>query len=56
VRVQSIDAAGIHCPTFNIDPSGRLLVAAHAVGAPDIGWSRRTAPRAGLPFAVPHRR
>jgi 6-phosphogluconolactonase len=34
VRVQSIDAAGIHCRTFHIDPSGRLLVAAHAVGAP----------------------
>jgi 6-phosphogluconolactonase len=32
VRVQSIDAAGIHCRTFAIDPSGRLLVAAHAVG------------------------
>ena len=34
VRVQSIDAAGIHCRTFQIDPSGQLLVAAHAVGAP----------------------
>ena len=33
VRVQSIDAAGIHCRTFQIDPTGRLLVAAHAVGA-----------------------
>jgi 6-phosphogluconolactonase len=34
VRVQSIDAAGIHCRTFHIDPSGRLLITAHAVGAP----------------------
>jgi 6-phosphogluconolactonase len=32
VRIQSIDAGGIHCRTFHIDPSGRLLVAAHAVG------------------------
>jgi 6-phosphogluconolactonase len=33
VWVQSIDAAGIHCRTLHIDPSGRHPVAAHAVGA-----------------------
>jgi 6-phosphogluconolactonase len=33
-RIQSVDAEGHHCRTFQIDPSGRLLVAAHAVGAP----------------------
>lgn len=33
VRIQSIDAAGIHCRTFHVDPSGQLLVAAHAMGA-----------------------
>ena len=27
--IQHIDTRGIHCRTFHIDPSGRLLVAAH---------------------------
>jgi len=27
--IQHIDTGGIHCRTFHIDPSGRLLVAAH---------------------------
>lgn len=29
--IQHIDTRGIHCRTFHIDPSGRLLVAAHIV-------------------------
>lgn len=29
--IQHIDTRGIHCRTFHIDPSGRLLVAAHNV-------------------------
>lgn len=32
--IQHIDAAGIHCRTFHIDPSGRLLAAAHITGLP----------------------
>jgi len=30
--IQHIDTRGIHCRTFHIDPSGRLLVAAHIQG------------------------
>src|SRR5262249_457697 len=30
--IQHIDTRGIHCRTFHIDPSGRLLVAAHIHG------------------------
>jgi 6-phosphogluconolactonase len=30
--VQHADTHGIHCRTFHIDPSGRLLVAAHIMG------------------------
>ena len=29
--IQQIDTRGIHCRTFHIDPSGRMLVAAHNV-------------------------
>ena len=32
--VQHVDTHGIHCRTFHIDPSGRLLVAAHIMGLP----------------------
>ena len=32
--VQHVDTRGIHCRTFHIDPSGRLLVAAHITGLP----------------------
>jgi hypothetical protein len=32
--IQHIDTQGIHCRTFHIDPSGRLLVAAHIMGLP----------------------
>ena len=31
---QHIGAGGIHCRTFHIDPSGRLLAAAHIMGLP----------------------
>jgi 6-phosphogluconolactonase len=32
--IQHIDTRGIHCRTFHIDPSGRLLVAAHIMALP----------------------
>jgi 6-phosphogluconolactonase len=32
--IQHVDTHGIHCRTFHIDPSGRLLVAAHIIGLP----------------------
>jgi 6-phosphogluconolactonase len=32
--IQYADTRGIHCRTFHIDPSGRLLVAAHIMGLP----------------------
>ena len=32
--IQHVDTGGIHCRTFHIDPSGRLLVAAHIMGLP----------------------
>jgi 6-phosphogluconolactonase len=30
--IQHVDTGGIHCRTFHIDPTGRLLVAAHIIG------------------------
>ena len=32
--IQHVDTHGIHCRTFHIDPSGKLLVAAHIMGLP----------------------
>jgi 6-phosphogluconolactonase len=32
--IQHADTHGIHCRTFHIDPSGRLLIAAHIMGLP----------------------
>jgi 6-phosphogluconolactonase len=32
--IQHVDTSGIHCRTFHIDPSGRLLVAAHIMALP----------------------
>jgi 6-phosphogluconolactonase (cycloisomerase 2 family) len=32
--IQHADTRGIHCRTFQIDPSGRLLIAAHIMGLP----------------------
>lgn len=34
VPVQHVDTQGIHCRTFHIDPSGRLMVCAHIQGLP----------------------
>jgi 6-phosphogluconolactonase (cycloisomerase 2 family) len=34
VPIQHIDTRGIHCRTFHIDPSGRMLVAAHIMALP----------------------
>jgi 6-phosphogluconolactonase len=43
--IQHIDTHGIHCRTFHIDPSGRLLVAAHIMGLPvENGGEVRTVP------------
>src|SRR3954447_26383650 len=40
--IQHVDTRGIHCRTFHIDPSGRLLVAAHIMGLKvrEIGGTR----------------
>jgi 6-phosphogluconolactonase len=32
VPIQHVDTQGIHCRTFHIDPSGRLMVCAHIMG------------------------
>ncbi|MFZ3235313.1 MAG: beta-propeller fold lactonase family protein [Stellaceae bacterium] len=32
--IQHVDTRGIHCRTFHVDPSGRLLVAAHIMSLP----------------------
>ena len=43
--IQHIDTRGIHCRTFHIDPSGRLLVAAHIMALPvRDGGAIRTVP------------
>jgi 6-phosphogluconolactonase len=34
VPIQHVDTGGIHCRTFHIDPTGRILVAAHIMGLP----------------------
>jgi 6-phosphogluconolactonase len=34
VPIQHTDTRGIHCRTFHIDPSGRMLVAAHIMALP----------------------
>ena len=34
VPIQHADTRGIHCRTFHIDPSGRMLVAAHIMALP----------------------
>jgi 6-phosphogluconolactonase len=34
VPIQHIDTRGIHCRTFHMDPSGRILVAAHIMALP----------------------
>jgi 6-phosphogluconolactonase len=43
--IQHVDTHGIHCRTFHIDPSGRLLVAAPIIGLPvREGGAIRTVP------------
>jgi 6-phosphogluconolactonase len=43
--IQHIDTRGIHCRTFHIDPSGRMLVAAHIMpGSVRDGANVRTVP------------
>ncbi len=32
--IQHVDTHGIHCRTFHIDPTGRLMVCAHIMGLP----------------------
>jgi 6-phosphogluconolactonase len=34
VAIQHVDTHGIHCRTFHIDPSGRMLVGAHIMALP----------------------
>jgi 6-phosphogluconolactonase (cycloisomerase 2 family) len=34
VPTQHVDTRGVHCRTFHIDPSGRMLVAAHIMALP----------------------
>jgi len=34
VPIQHVDTHGIHCRTFHIDPTGRLMACAHIMGLP----------------------
>ena len=45
IPIQHVDTRGIHCRTFHIDPSGRMLVAAHIMALPvREGGAIRTVP------------
>ena len=51
--IQHIDTRGIHCRTFHIDPSGRLLVAAHIMALPvRDGGAIRTVPASLALFRI----
>jgi len=51
--LQHIDTHGIHCRTFHIDPSGRLLVAAHIMALPvRDGGTIRTVPASLAVFRI----
>ena len=53
VPIQHIDTRGIHCRTFHIDPSGRLLVAAHIMALPvREGAAIRTVPASLAVFRI----
>ena len=52
--IDHTETHGIHCRTFHIDPSGRLLVAAHIRPLLVKGGGER-ASCAGVPVGVPHR-
>jgi len=51
--IQHIDTRGIHCRTFHIDPSGRMLVAAHIMALPvRDGAAIRTVPASLAVFRI----
>ena len=51
--IQHVDTRGIHCRTFHIDPSGRLLVAAHIMALPvRDGDAVRTVPASLAVFRI----
>jgi 6-phosphogluconolactonase (cycloisomerase 2 family) len=53
VPIQHVDTHGIHCRTFHIDPSGRILVAAHIMGLPvREGAAIRTVPASLAMFHI----
>jgi 6-phosphogluconolactonase (cycloisomerase 2 family) len=53
VPIQQVDTRGIHCRTFHIDPSGRMLVAAHIMALPvREGAAIRTVPASLAVFRI----
>lgn len=46
--IQHVDTAGLHCRTFQIDPTGSLLIAANMTDLPSGGSSSRQPVPAGL--------
>jgi 6-phosphogluconolactonase len=53
VPIQHVDTHGIHCRTFHIDPSGRMLVAAHIMALPvREGTAIRTVPASLAVFRI----
>ena len=51
--IQQIDTRGIHCRTFHIDPSGRVLVTAHIMALPvRDGGAIRTVPASLAVFRI----
>jgi 6-phosphogluconolactonase len=51
--IQHINTRGIHCRTFHIDPSGRMLVAAHIMALPvGEGATIRTVPASLAVFRI----
>ncbi len=53
VPIQHVDTRGIHCRTFHIDPSGRILVAAHIMALPiREGAAIRTVPASLAVFRI----
>jgi 6-phosphogluconolactonase len=53
VPIQHVDTRGIHCRTFHIDPSGRMLVGAHIMALPvREGAAIRTVPASLAVFRI----
>lgn len=53
VPIQHVDTRGIHCRTFHIDPSGRMLVAAHIMAMPvSVGAAIHTVPASLAVFRI----